>query len=415
MFQLASIEDLQFGAVVAKSSWARGGPRMANALDKRLERWVSAGIVDAGTAARIKTFEESQSSSERLRWPVLLAVALGGVLLCAGVLLFVAAHWDELSPAWRFTLVLILVAVFPIAGALTEERFSALATTFYAIGTVCVGAGIFLTAQIFNLQEHWPTGILMWAAGALAGWLLLKHWTQAALLALLVPGWLVGEWEVRTQRFAVSNRLITEGLVLIAITYLSARTSQEDSNTRRALAWIGGLAVLPLAVWAFFEGRETWGWWQNRTPASSLFQITGWAIAICGPLALAFVLRKNAAWTNAIAAVWVLVIGTFGAKHEDTGGSLSLFAWNSIGPYFWAGVGALAMVGWGLLERRRERINLGVAGFALTVIIFYFSDVMDKLGRSASLIGLGVLFLFGGWALERTRRQLVARVAGGNQ
>jgi len=330
-------------------------------------------------------------------------------------LLFVAAHWDELSPAWRFTLVLILVAVFPIAGALTEERFSALATTFYAIGTVCVGAGIFLTAQIFNLQEHWPTGILMWAAGALAGWLLLKHWTQAALLALLVPGWLVGEWEVRTQRFAVSNRLITEGLVLIAITYLSARTSQEDSNTRRALAWIGGLAVLPLAVWAFFEGRETWGWWQNRTPASSLFQITGWAIAICGPLALAFVLRKNAAWTNAIAAVWVLVIGTFGAKHEDTGGSLSLFAWNSIGPYFWAGVGALAMVGWGLLERRRERINLGVAGFALTVIIFYFSDVMDKLGRSASLIGLGVLFLFGGWALERTRRQLVARVAGGNQ
>jgi len=49
----------------------------------------------------------------------------------------------------------------------------------------------------------------------------------------------------------------------------------------------------------------------------------------------------------------------------------------------------------------------------LTVIIFYFSNVMDKLGRSVSLIGLGVLFLFGGWVLERTRRQLVARVVGG--
>ncbi len=97
---------------------------MADAIEKRLERWVSAGVVDASTAARIRTFEESQSSSERLRWPVLLAVALGGVLLCAGVLLFVAAHWDELSPAWRFTLVLFLVAVFPFAGALTEERFS---------------------------------------------------------------------------------------------------------------------------------------------------------------------------------------------------------------------------------------------------------------------------------------------------
>ncbi len=386
---------------------------MADALGKRLERWVSAGVVDAGTAERIRTFEESQSPSERLRWPVLLAVALGGVLLCAGVLLFVAAHWDELSPAWRFTLVLILVAVFPIAGALTEERFPALSTTFYAIGTVCVGAGIFLTAQIFNLQEHWPTGILMWAIGALAGWLLLRHWTQAAILALLVPGWLVGEWEVRTQGFAVSNRLITEGLVLLAITYLSARTSQEDSYIRRTLAWIGGLTVLPLSVWAFVEGREYWGWWwRNRAPVSSLFQITGWVIAICAPLALAFVLRKSAAWTNAVAAVWVLVIGTFHSTHEDV---LWTFAWNSLGPYFWAGIRALGMVAWGLQERRRERINLGVAGFALTVIIFYFSNVMDKLGRSASLIGLGVLFLFGGWALERARRQLVARVAGGTQ
>src|SRR5438128_978199 len=252
---------------------------MADTLQKRLERWISAGVVDASTASRIRTFEESQGSGERLRWPVLLAVALGGVLLCAGVLLFVAAHWDELSPAWRFIMVLFLVVVFPLAGALTEKRFSALSTTFYAIGTICVGAGIFLTAQIFNLQEHWPSGILMWAIGALAGWLLLRHWTQAALLALLVPAWLAGEWEV------------------------------------------------------FTEGRANWGWWgwQNRPGISAMLRITGWAIAVCAPLALAFVLRKGAAWTNAIAAVWVLVIGTFRATHDNTGGNLLIFAWNSLG------------------------------------------------------------------------------------
>ena len=51
---------------------------MADSLKKRLERWVSAGVVDAGTASRIRTFEESDSSGERLRWPVLLAVALAG-------------------------------------------------------------------------------------------------------------------------------------------------------------------------------------------------------------------------------------------------------------------------------------------------------------------------------------------------
>src|SRR5258708_35801504 len=117
-------------------------------LEKQLERWLSAGVVDSSTAARIRAFEQSQVPSERLRWPVLLAVALGGALLCAGVLLFVAAHWDGLSPAWRFPLVLFLVAIFPLAGALTEVRFPALSTSFYAIGTVCVGAGVFSTGPI---------------------------------------------------------------------------------------------------------------------------------------------------------------------------------------------------------------------------------------------------------------------------
>jgi hypothetical protein len=31
-------------------------------------------------------------------------------------------------------------------------------------------------------------------------------------------------------------------------------------------------------------------------------------------------------------------------------------------------------------------------------------------GRSLGLIGLGVLFLAGGWALERMRRRLIARM-----
>jgi hypothetical protein len=44
------------------------------------------------------------------------------------------------------------------------------------------------------------------------------------------------------------------------------------------------------------------------------------------------------------------------------------------------------------------------------VLAFYFSDVMDRLGRSASLIGLGLLFLGGGYLLERTRRRLIATV-----
>ena len=190
----------------------------------------------------------------------------------------------------------------------------------------------------------------------------------------------------------------------------TARTSEEDSSVRRALVWVGGIALLPLSILAFVERHESW-WSANRShPSMPLLLVTGWTIAICAPLALAAILRGSGAWVNVIATIWVLVIGTFSPVRSGTTDTLAAYAWNSVGIYFWAGAGALALVIWGLLERQSERINLGVAGFAVTVFIFYFSDVMDKLGRSASLIGMGVLLLVGGWILERTRRQLVARV-----
>jgi hypothetical protein len=53
-------------------------------------------------------------------------------------------------------------------------------------------------------------------------------------------------------------------------------------------------------------------------------------------------------------------------------------------------------------------VNLGIVGFAIAVGWFYFSDIFDKFGRSLGLIGLGVLFLAGGWALEKWRRNLLA-------
>jgi len=73
----------------------------------------------------------------------------------------------------------------------------------------------------------------------------------------------------------------------------------------------------------------------------------------------------------------------------------------------WWAVFAIGLVAWGVRDGRSERINIGAAFFSATVVAFYFSQVMDKLGRSAALVGLGVLFLGGGWALERARRRLV--------
>ncbi|HET8564654.1 MAG TPA: DUF2157 domain-containing protein, partial [Candidatus Binatia bacterium] len=192
----------------------------------------------------------------------------------------------------------------------------------------------------------------------------------------------------------------------LAITYLTALLPEKETPVRKALAWIGGLALIPCAVLVAASG--TLGYWREISlPASS--RALGWSVALLFPLALAWWLRRGASWMNVFAALWVVALGSTSLGSEP-GEHLLRYAWRELGPYAMCALGSIGLIAWGLNESRKERINLGVAGFALTVLAFYFSTVMDKLSRSASLIGLGLLFLLGGWLLEKTRRGLVARL-----
>jgi hypothetical protein len=71
---------------------------------------------------------------------------------------------------------------------------------------------------------------------------------------------------------------------------------------------------------------------------------------------------------------------------------------------------AVFLIWWGVRQTSRALVNLGVVYFALAVGWFYFSDIFDQVDRSLGLIGLGILFLAGGWALENTRRGLLRRM-----
>jgi hypothetical protein len=178
----------------------------------------------------------------------------------------------------------------------------------------------------------------------------------------------------------------------LALTYLSALTTEHREPVRRVLAWIGGIALIPLAIVAIPER-----WWGQGQNLSYGLLFLGKGLGVILPLILAWWLRRRGALMNALAAVWVLVLGLISPDAKLT-------------PYIWSAIASLGLIAWGLKENRRERINLGILGFGLAVLLFYFSNVMDKLGRSASLMGLGLVFLILAWGLERARRQLVARV-----
>jgi uncharacterized membrane protein len=366
---------------------------MAARWERYLDRWIDGGLIDPSTAERIRAYEAEQERALGLRWPVVLAIGLGGLLLGAGVLL-----------------VLVLVAVFHVSGALAAELFPALSSTMHAVGTICLGAGIFLAGQIFNLQEHWPAGLMLWAIGAWVAWALLRDWPQAALTALLTPMWLGSEWMEATRGWIGGEKIVSEGLLLLAITYLTALLPGKETSIRKALTWIGGLQLVPGTVSVVVS--ETFAYeGQHSLPGN--YEVLGWAVALALPLALAWCLRRSAAWMNGIAALWVVVLGTTSPQGFKASETLLRYAWNELGVYVMCALGSIGLIAWGLREARKERINLGVAGFALTVLAFYSSTVMDRLGRAASLIGLGLLFLLGGWLLEKARRRLVAQLDRG--
>ena len=377
---------------------------MANTdqLERNLQRWVEARILDPQAADRIRSFEMSTESAA-MRWPVVLAITFGAIMVAAGVLLFVAAHWEDLSPTQRFLLVLTMVGGFHLAAGALMPRMRALGLALHGVGTVALGGGIFLAGRIFNLQEHWPGAVLLWAVGALLSWIVLRDWIQATLAMLLIPAWIASEWSVRAEHFIGMERFLVQFLMLLVLTYLGSRRSGQKSELRRALTWIGGLAVLPMSILLFNAGHE-WGW-QNQLPMSSLMRVVEFTMAFVLPLALAWFLRGKAAVWNIGFAAWVFAFGWLDPM--DVMQSLGLYALSALG--------AIGLVFWGVHEQRRERINLGVAGFAITIIAFYFSTLIDKLGRSASLVGFGLLFLLGGWKLEQFRRMLVARTTGGTQ
>jgi uncharacterized membrane protein len=377
---------------------------LAEAWARHLSRWTSAGLLDKDTAERIRAFELAHAGSNRLKWPLWIALAFGALMLGAGVLLFVSAHWDSLSPAARFAIVTLLVAVFHAGAAACRERFPAMATTLHASGTVALGGGIYLAGQIFNLDEHWPGGLMLWALGAGIAWALLEDWPQLALVAILGPAWLVSEWIVAADLRGSDMRTIwvpTAGVFLMALAYVTVPSAGKTTRNERALLWVGCAALLLSGLVVGAVSLDPWSRTTTGGISTSLI-VAGWIVAIGAPLAVAASVRRLDAWPNVLASLWMLVL--FGMR--PLAGDVAVFAW-------WA-VFAIGLVAWGVRDGRSERINLGAAFFSATVLAFYFSQVMDKLGRSASLVGLGVLFLGGGWALERVRRRLVeqSRQAG---
>jgi hypothetical protein len=252
----------------------------------------------------------------------------------------------------------------------------------------------------------------MWAVAAMLGWLLLRDQAQQTLTLLLFPSWLICEWSYAAGNSIGQDTYIGRMLFVWAILYLTFFIGADRRVVRGVLFTVSAIALVS-SIFLMLDGWHSWYGMQPFPPIHTRFW--GWVDIAAIPLAFSLMrLRKStvpvvAGTAFAIALPWC---NRFLVEHFDNGNTHT--TWTRTEPNLAAHALVAAfcvfLIWWGVREVSRGLVNLGTVFFAATVTWFYFSDLFDMMGRSLGLIGLGVLFLAGGWALEKTRRSLLAHM-----
>jgi uncharacterized membrane protein len=305
-----------------------------------------------------------------------------------------------------------MVTVFHLAGSFSRKPFRSLSTALHAVGTISTGAAIALVGQIFNIEEHWPAAVLMWALAALAGWILLRDEPQQILTLLLFPAWMLSELSFYMDGHIGEAVYVGRFLLAWAILYLTVFLGSRRKVVQGVLFCAAAVASVS-GIAAMLVGWRAWSGTQTFLPLTT--RVWGWAAIAFLPLCFSVIrLRKSlipvtAAIVLALPLPWCMrswnetfTYGSHSQTIAETGPNVLAHALVT--------AFAIFVTWWGVRQVSRAMVNFGILGFALSVGWFYFSDIFDKVGRSLGLIGLGVLFLAGGWALEKTRRGLLFRL-----
>lgn len=161
------------------------------------ERWVRERLISAEQAAQIRALYPAPPAAAP--WGLIVFCGLGAVIVGLGIILLLAYNWDALPKFGKLGVIFGAIAVAHGAGLLWRERGgwrSGLAEVAFLLGSMLYGAGIWLVAQIYHIDEHYPNGFLFWGLGALALAWVLRSVPQGILATVTLAIWGLGEcWD----------------------------------------------------------------------------------------------------------------------------------------------------------------------------------------------------------------------------
>lgn len=428
-------------------------------LPTEAARWVQAGLItEEQKAAIIELYPEPRAAGRDRT--VLIFSILGSILVGAGVILFFASNWPRIAASVKVAAIMGAVLGSYAAGYYLQARteYPRIGQALVLLGGLMYGAAIWLIAQIFHLETHYPNGFLLWAVG-----LLPVAWAARSLPVLYLSTGLLTIWTIMEQgefgRFNYLYPLLTAGAVfplarrhrsnLVEAAALgglflwfainSVRLVSQETDIRgpfilAQLALLYGTAVISMGLARLGDSRVYFGvgsllalggtylltfeWpaWRYgdrvNLPPDPLW--TAPPYVLIGSLLLLAVIAAGAWLTYQrgerlerilLALMLVPLLGALGVHMLAEVPRMIVFNLLLFG-------GTVGMIALGIQRRSELLLNMALAIFLIHVITRYFDLFFTAMDRSLFFVMGGLLLLGGGWLLERNRRRWLREWGG---
>ncbi|MGQ7844778.1 DUF2157 domain-containing protein [Granulosicoccus sp. 3-233] len=209
-------------------------------LRQEIGDWLKEGLIDQTSATAIAA--RYPVSNER-SWGLFILTGIGSLIFGLGVILFFAYNWAALPRAAKLALIFAgLLLSHGTAWWLRRKPtdHANLVEGLHLLGTMMFGAGIWLIAQIYHMDEHYPTALLLWGIGAL-----MLGWTVPSVIQGLLATLLISIWGLsETMDF---NRVHLASIGIIALTLLPLAWVQR-SRTLLSLTILALFGLLLLTI-----------------------------------------------------------------------------------------------------------------------------------------------------------------------
>jgi len=153
-------------------------------------KWEQKGLVTGQQGDQIRALYPKPAGA--LPWSMMIFSGLGAVIAGMGIILMIAYNWQSLHKFAKLGLILGGIAGLHAGGIKLRhgsDRWKQLGEALCLLGTMLFGAGIWLVAQIYHIEEHFPNGFLIWGVGALALAWAMPSLMQGALAAVVLCIW----------------------------------------------------------------------------------------------------------------------------------------------------------------------------------------------------------------------------------